>query len=96
MGVGAGSQWCARLRSLDPLKKAGKSSIDFNRLGSGSGFTLAGPHPIKVQIGNLYSESVQYFRFTPAHSQSSILGTGMTSHSVSNPASNRSISTTLV
>lgn len=58
--------------------------------------SMAAPtHPRNRQIGNLYSWSAQYFLLTPSHSPTSIISaTSTLVHSVSKPASNRSISTT--
>lgn len=58
--------------------------------------SMAAPtHPRNRQTGNLYSWSAQYFLLTPSHSPTSIISaTSTLVHSVSKPASNRSISTT--
>ena len=56
---------------------------------------IASFHRRYSQIGNLYSFSTQYFLRTPSHSPSPKCGTPIVSHSISNPASKTSISTTL-
>ena len=52
-------------------------------------------HPMNWHVGSLYSFSDQYRLFIPSHSSFSISGTCRVSHSVSKPASKRSISKTL-
>ena len=76
------------IRSFGDARRLGAMHACMGHLGSF--------HPMNSHVGSLYSFRDQYRLLTPSHSSFSISGTFTVSHTVSKPASKRSISKTFV
>lgn len=99
LSVASSSQSVAGDRSVQAFASTGDCPIPHESFPSKAAArirSMAAPtHPRNRQTGNLYSWSAQYFLLTPSHSPTSIISaTSTLVHSVSKPASNKSISTT--